>query len=76
MTAPVDEVWEMTDGACHVGLSQDVLDIKRITDRVRSPAAGAIVIFAGMSTHTTLTNSGSHLTLVQAQQETTSLASQ
>ncbi len=32
---------------CYVALTHDVLDVKAIMDRVRSPKAGAIVLFAG-----------------------------
>ena len=39
------ELWE--DG-CYVALTHDHLDAKAMMDRVRSPKAGAIVLFAGI----------------------------
>ncbi len=38
---------ELQDGGCYVALTHTVLDAKSIMDRVRSPKAGAIVLFAG-----------------------------
>lgn len=38
---------ELSENNCYVALTHDVLDSKAITDRVRSPKAGAIVLFAG-----------------------------
>lgn len=35
------------EGECHVALTEEVLDVKALMDRVRSPEAGAIVVFAG-----------------------------
>lgn len=32
---------------CYVALTEEYLDAKDIMDRVRSPKAGAIVLFAG-----------------------------
>ena len=40
---------ELSEGHCYVALTHDHLDAKAIMDRVRSPKAGAIVLFAGMS---------------------------
>lgn len=42
-----EEVWELTDQGCHVALTHNLLNIQEVMDRVRSPAAGAIVLFAG-----------------------------
>jgi len=39
----------LTDGYCFVALTHDQLDVKATTDRVRNAAAGAIVLFAGMT---------------------------
>ena len=41
--------WELSEDGCYVGLTDLPLDAKWIMDKVRSPAAGAIVLFAGMS---------------------------
>jgi len=41
------EVWELSEGGCYVALSNDLLVIQPIMDKVRSPQAGAIVLFAG-----------------------------
>ncbi|KAI1263906.1 Molybdopterin biosynthesis MoaE [Xylariaceae sp. FL1019] len=38
---------ELSEGACYVALTCDHLNVQDIMDRVRSPAAGAIVLFAG-----------------------------
>lgn len=38
---------ELCEGECFVALTHDVLNSKDIMDRVRSPKAGAIVLFAG-----------------------------
>jgi molybdopterin synthase catalytic subunit len=38
---------ELQEGECYVALTSDFLDAKAIMDRVRSPKAGAIVLFAG-----------------------------
>jgi hypothetical protein len=38
---------ELTAEGCYVALTHDPLDVKAIMDRVRSPEAGAIVLFAG-----------------------------
>jgi len=42
---------EIQDEGCYVGLTHDHLNAQDIMDRVRSPQAGAIVLFAGWSTH-------------------------
>lgn len=38
---------EIVEDGRYVALTQDTLDAKTIMDRVRSPKAGAIVLFAG-----------------------------
>jgi hypothetical protein len=38
---------EMHEEECYVALSYEPLDAKAAMDRVRSPKAGAIVLFAG-----------------------------
>lgn len=40
-------VSELLEDNCYVALTHDVLNSKGIMDRVRSPKAGAIVLFAG-----------------------------
>lgn len=47
MSAQEDEVWEASEGGCYVALTHDHLNVQQVMDRVRSPAAGAIVLFAG-----------------------------
>lgn len=42
---------ELSEGNCYVALTHDVLNPQAIMDRVRSPKAGAIVLFAGMPQH-------------------------
>lgn len=42
-----NEIWEMSEQNCHVGLTHDFLNIQEAIDKVRSPMAGAIVLFAG-----------------------------
>ncbi|KAL6857865.1 hypothetical protein ACO1O0_005308 [Amphichorda felina] len=42
-----DQLWELSDGNCHVALTNDHLNVQEVMDKVRSPAAGAIVLFAG-----------------------------
>ncbi|KAF6831801.1 molybdenum cofactor synthesis protein 2b [Colletotrichum musicola] len=39
--------WEVSEGACYVALTYDTLDAADIMNRVRSPQAGAIVLFSG-----------------------------
>ncbi|KAF4962202.1 hypothetical protein FSARC_9717 [Fusarium sarcochroum] len=46
-TEKTQEVWELTEQDCHVALTHDHLNAEAIMDRVRSPSAGAIVLFAG-----------------------------
>jgi molybdopterin synthase catalytic subunit len=41
------EIWEMSEQNCYVGLTHDFLNIQEAIDKVRSPMAGAIVLFAG-----------------------------
>ena len=38
---------ELQDDNCYVALTHDHLDAKSMMNRVRSPKAGAIVLFAG-----------------------------
>ena len=38
---------ELQEGNCYVALTHDHLDSTSMIDRVRSPKAGAIVLFAG-----------------------------
>jgi molybdopterin synthase catalytic subunit len=38
---------ELQEGDCYVALTHDHLDAKSMMERVRSPKAGAIVLFAG-----------------------------
>lgn len=42
-----NEIWEMSEDNCFVGLTHDYLNIQEVIDKVRSPMAGAIVLFAG-----------------------------
>lgn len=42
---------ELSDGTCCVALTEDHLDSKSVMDKVRSPKAGAIVLFAGTATY-------------------------
>lgn len=46
-----EEVWELSEETCHVALTRAHLNVQEIMDRVRSPAAGAIVLFAGEFTN-------------------------
>lgn len=48
MDSETEEPWHMSDGECHVSLTHDHLNAQDIINKVRSPAAGAIVLFAGM----------------------------
>ncbi|KAF5544295.1 molybdopterin synthase catalytic subunit [Fusarium mexicanum] len=41
------DIWELSEQDCYVALTHDHLDAQAIMDRVRSPSAGAIVLFAG-----------------------------
>jgi molybdopterin synthase catalytic subunit len=38
---------ELHEEGCYVGLTPEHLNVQAVMDRVRSPEAGAIVIFAG-----------------------------
>ncbi|EGR52518.1 uncharacterized protein TRIREDRAFT_54508 [Trichoderma reesei QM6a] len=40
-------IWHLSEQGCYVALTHDHLDLQQAIDRVRSPAAGAIVLFAG-----------------------------
>lgn len=42
---------ELSEGNCYVALTHDVLNPQAMMDRVRSPKAGAIVLFAGKASH-------------------------
>jgi molybdopterin synthase catalytic subunit len=44
-----DQPWHLSEGPCYVALTHDHLNAQEVMDRVRSPAAGAIVLFAGIS---------------------------
>ncbi|OLN96395.1 Molybdopterin synthase catalytic subunit [Colletotrichum chlorophyti] len=39
--------WEVSEGRCYVALTYDHLDVNTIMNKVRSPQAGAIVLFSG-----------------------------
>ncbi|XXH05845.1 hypothetical protein Hte_012283 [Hypoxylon texense] len=41
------DITEIEDAGCYVGLTHDLLNLNDVVDRVRSPQAGAIVMFAG-----------------------------
>ncbi|KAI1025621.1 hypothetical protein LB503_006790 [Fusarium chuoi] len=43
----VQDLWELSEQNCYVALTHDHLNAQAIMDRVRSPSAGAIVLFAG-----------------------------
>ncbi|KAK0387905.1 hypothetical protein NLU13_4150 [Sarocladium strictum] len=47
MATQAEEIWEMADEGCFVALTHDHLNAQEVMNRVRSPAAGAIVLFAG-----------------------------
>ncbi|KAH8169809.1 moaE protein [Sarocladium implicatum] len=47
MAAPEDEIWDISEDGCFVGLTHDHLNVQQSMDKVRSPEAGAIVLFAG-----------------------------
>lgn len=42
-------MWEASEDGCYVALTHDHLNVQDVMNRVRSPAAGAIVLFAGKS---------------------------
>lgn len=46
--------WHLSEGECHVSLTYHHLNAQEIMDKVRSPAAGAIVLFAGSPISDTL----------------------
>ncbi|KAI6088390.1 Molybdopterin biosynthesis MoaE [Hypoxylon rubiginosum] len=41
------DITEIRDAECYVGLTHDLLNLNDVVDKVRSPQAGAIVMFAG-----------------------------
>ncbi|KAF5619348.1 molybdopterin synthase catalytic subunit [Fusarium sp. NRRL 52700] len=43
----VQDLWELSEPDCYVALTHNHLNAQAIMDRVRSPSAGAIVLFAG-----------------------------
>ncbi|KHO00204.1 Molybdenum cofactor synthesis protein 2B [Metarhizium album ARSEF 1941] len=47
MASQDDDVWELFSQDCYAALTRDHLDVQALMDRVRNPAAGAIVLFAG-----------------------------
>lgn len=47
MATEEQDLWELTVDGCYVALTNDLLNVQAVMDRVRSPQAGAIVIFAG-----------------------------
>jgi molybdopterin synthase catalytic subunit len=48
MSTQSQEPWERSEAQCYVALTNDHLHVQPIMDKVRSPQAGAIVLFAGM----------------------------
>ncbi|KAI8166584.1 Molybdopterin synthase catalytic subunit [Colletotrichum sp. SAR 10_70] len=44
--------WEVAENSCYVALTYDLLDAAAIMNRVRSPQAGAIVLFSGTTRDT------------------------
>lgn len=51
MPATIDEPWSLRDEGVYVCLTRAYLDVQEVVDRVRSPSAGGIVIFAGKFTN-------------------------
>ncbi|PFH56723.1 hypothetical protein XA68_16099 [Ophiocordyceps unilateralis] len=47
MAGSQDEIWELSGDGCHVSLTKEHLSVGAVMDRVRSPEAGAIVLFVG-----------------------------
>ncbi|PHH75979.1 hypothetical protein CDD80_1910 [Ophiocordyceps camponoti-rufipedis] len=47
MAGSENEIWELSGHGSYVSLTNDHLSIGAVMDRVRSPEAGAIVLFAG-----------------------------
>jgi molybdopterin synthase catalytic subunit len=45
---PEPEDASLTQEDCYVALTTSHLNLQSVTDRVRSPQAGAIVLFAGL----------------------------
>lgn len=43
----VSNIESLADEGCWVGLTEEVLDAKMMMNQVRSPKAGAVVLFAG-----------------------------
>ena len=74
MSQMQEEIWELSDGACYVALTNEPLAVQPVMDRVRSPQAGAIVLFAG-SEPVIASRLGPLTRVSQAPQETTSMAS-
>lgn len=56
------ETTELKEDACYVALTHDYLNVNSVMDRVRSPQAGAIVMFAGQSVtlHRLTISQGNH----------------
>jgi molybdopterin synthase catalytic subunit len=48
MTDTKEQLWELSEDNCHVALTNNHLNVQQVMDKVRSPAAGAIVLFAGI----------------------------
>ncbi|KAH6956984.1 Molybdopterin biosynthesis MoaE [Fusarium avenaceum] len=46
-TDKTQDLWELSEQDCYVALTHNHLNAQAIMDRVRSPSAGAIVLFAG-----------------------------
>jgi molybdopterin synthase catalytic subunit len=65
---------ELSENGCYVALTHDHLDAKSMMDRVRSPKAGAIVLFAGKH-HITAKTTENTLTFSEEQRETIFLES-
>jgi len=49
MDPKAEEIWDLSEDGCYVALTNSSLDVNTVMDKVRSPAAGAIVVFAGMT---------------------------
>jgi molybdopterin synthase catalytic subunit len=45
----MDEAAELCDDGCYVALTHNHLNVQEVMERVRSPQAGAIVLFAGIN---------------------------
>lgn len=57
MDSSQDDIWELSEEGCHVALTRDHLNAQETMDRVRSPEAGAIVLFAGEPPYTSTRSS-------------------